>query len=145
MLEKDIGKCFKAILKNLIGNIYLKKEKDMFIYSVTHIPTKRFYIGYHKGPIKNIELDQDPMKMFTDQIKGYNDAYVMYNVVKELLIKVGNDAEAMDHLSKLAKHYESNPQFLGIQLDKEKEKVEDKPVNVQKQPADISKKSIDKV
>lgn len=88
----------------------------MFIYSVTHIPTKRFYIGFDQGPIKTMNLELDPMMIFKDQTKGYNDAYVMTNVVKELLIKIGDIAEAQTHLANLAKHYESNPQFLGIQL-----------------------------
>lgn len=118
----------------------------MFIYSVTHIPTKRFYIGYHNGPIKTINSELDPMNMFIGQTTGYNDNYIMTNIVKELLVKVGDLSEAKQYLANLAKHYESNPQFLGIQLDKEKV-VESKqqPSSDEKVSPTQLRKSIDKV
>ena len=107
----------------------------MFIYSVTHVPTKNFYIGFHSGPIKDIQLDMDPMKVFLNQINGYNDAHVMRNVVKDLLVKIGDIQEARQTLANLAKHYESNPNFLGI-------RVHDEPVKNIEKPKEKPKESI---
>jgi len=88
----------------------------MYIYQVTHIPTKRFYLGFEELTIRESNLNTDPMNVFPDQAKGFNGVATLDNLFKQIISKVGSKDEARSQLADMAKHNADNPDFLGIKM-----------------------------
>lgn len=84
----------------------------MYIYKVTHVPTKRYYFGFSDEDISNCNHRLDPGNKFPEM--GHNGNAPMVNVSKNPFLKVGTKNEAIRELTNLAKAHENNSEFLGI-------------------------------
>ena len=86
----------------------------MYVYQVTNLPTREFYIGLSKQPKSTFEPTKttDPAGMFT--VMGNNGKLKIHNCEKRILAVV----DSVDELSKLgaeySKNYQDVPAFKGL-------------------------------
>lgn len=87
----------------------------MYIYQVTYLPTREFYIGITEeskaqfNPTKNT----DPAGMF-NTLGSNGTRLPMLNCEKRILKLAGSKDELIEMGTKIAKQYENNPSFKGL-------------------------------
>lgn len=86
----------------------------MYVYRVTHIPTRRFYIGVSTESRDQFDpmKFQDPMGVF-DAV-GSNGRVNISNVSKTIEKLAGDLNELNELAAKVAKNFEGNPAFMGL-------------------------------
>lgn len=93
----------------------------MIIFKVTHIPSKKFYIGSEE----TITTNQDPFNVFP--LMGHNGKTEIRNTTKDILYKNIDPSDLSKLLATMAEINKSNTLFIGIK-GKEKPKPADKPI-----------------
>lgn len=117
----------------------------MYIFKVTHLPTRSFYISYSTedkstfSPVHNI----DPVGFYEKY--GSNGHMQIQNVEKSILALGNSIDEITEALSRIAKKYENDRFFDGIKITENKSKpiINDTPKSeVVKTESKIDKKII---
>ena len=87
----------------------------MYVYQVTNLPTREFYIGLSKQPKSTFEPTKitDPAGMFT--VMGTNGSMLRIHNCEKRIIAV---VDSVNELSKLgaeySKKYQNDPAFKGL-------------------------------
>lgn len=87
----------------------------MYVYKVTYLPTREFYIGLSDQPKSTFNpiKKTDPAGMFNTM--GSNGTRLSMLNCEKKLVKVAGDLEDLIKLgAQYAKQYENNPSFKGL-------------------------------
>lgn len=91
----------------------------MYIYKVTHTPSRQYYIGISKQHKNSFDdtTDIDPMKFFNLYESNGNGKATMVVCSKTMLAHSEEIEEIEKLTAQIVKDNQANPRFLGLKLE----------------------------
>lgn len=88
----------------------------MYIYKVTHLPTRQFYIGISVESKDSFDPIRNPDPAGKFRIQGSNGISKITNIENVIVRICHSMEELVSESTKLIKSYETNENFLSLQL-----------------------------